>query len=237
MSELKWSCDGCDRNVIRTYLAQLASGALRLPSRVPSAASAPPSTDKRSRSTEPDLLIKRLRAAEMMRSGMEPLATQPAKSAGESLQSTMPVQSDTSPGFTRTPRVSARPSRAARSDDSKATSGSSRTPSTQGIASKTQSASQAGNKRAQKLLASDTPLSNTESFDSFEENTLAALSRSRSSLRHRAILRFLPDRRLPQFQWIPLVRSLDRPRSRVDPHRLRIVQSLRGSIWRSIKRF
>ena len=60
-----------DRDTIRTHLAQLASGSLRLPSNVPSTASANPPTGKRSRSTDPGLPIKRSRSAKMTRAGTE----------------------------------------------------------------------------------------------------------------------------------------------------------------------
>ena len=64
---------GCD--VIRTHLSQLASTSLRLPSDVPSTASATPPTGKRIRSMEPDLSIKLPRAAKMPQSGTESVAT------------------------------------------------------------------------------------------------------------------------------------------------------------------
>ena len=73
-----------DRDVIRTHLAQLASRSFRLPSEVSSAASANPPTGKRSRSTEPDLPIKRPLAAKMTRSGTESVFTASVKPAGES---------------------------------------------------------------------------------------------------------------------------------------------------------
>ena len=44
-----------DRDTIRTHVAQLASGSLRLPSDAPSTASATAPTGKRSRSTDPGL--------------------------------------------------------------------------------------------------------------------------------------------------------------------------------------
>ena len=57
-----------DRDGIRTHLAQLASGTLRLPSGVLSAASATTPTSNRSRPTETHPPIKRPRTAKMTRS-------------------------------------------------------------------------------------------------------------------------------------------------------------------------
>ena len=172
-----------DRHVIRTHLAQLSIGTLHLPSGVPSDTSATTPTSKRSRSTESHFPIKRPRAAKMTRSGTEAVDTPSVKSSSGSPRSTGPVLSATLSGFTGASPVSARSSRSARSDESKVTSGSARIPSTQGVASETRSAFQAGNERDQKLPARDPPLSDTEPFQSNKEDTLAALSGSRSSLR------------------------------------------------------
>ena len=136
-----------DRDVIRTHLALLASGTLNLSSGVPPAAFATTPIRKRTRSREPNLPIKRPRAAKMTRSETESVATPSDKSACGSLQSTGPVQSATSFSFTGASRVSARSSRSARSDASKATLGSARILSTQKVARKKRSDLQAENKR------------------------------------------------------------------------------------------
>ena len=60
-----------DRDTIRSHLTQLASGSLRLPSDVPSTASATAPTGKRFRSTVPGLPFKRPRTAKLTRAGTE----------------------------------------------------------------------------------------------------------------------------------------------------------------------
>ena len=137
-----------DRDTIRTNLAQLASGSLRLPSNVPSTTSATATTGKRSSSTDPGLQIKRPRTAKLTRARTESVDTTKAKSAGESPRSTGPVRSAKSSGSDGIPRVSTQPSRSTRSDGSTATSGSARTPTPQGTAGRKRSASQTGSKRS-----------------------------------------------------------------------------------------
>ena len=165
-----------DCDTIRTHLAQLASGSLRLSSNVPSKSSATAPTGKQSRSTDPGLPTKRPRTVKLTRAGTESVDTAKAKSVGESPRSTGPVRSAKSSVSDGIPRVSTRPSRSTHSDGFTATSGPARTPTTQGTASRKRSASQTGSKRAQKLPATVPPLSDTESFESSEEDTLAALS-------------------------------------------------------------
>ena len=162
-----------DRDTIRTHLAHLASGSLRLPSDTPSTASATAPTGKRSRSTDPGLPIKHYRTAKLTRAGTKSVETPKAKSAGNSPRSAGPVRSAKSSGSDGMPRVSARSSRSTRSYRSTPTSGSARTPTTHGPAGGNRSASQPRCKRGQNHPASVPLLSDTESFES-EEDTLAA---------------------------------------------------------------
>ena len=82
-----------DCDTIRTYLAQLASGSLRLSSNVPSKSSANAPTGKQSRPTDPGLPTKRPHTVKMTRAGTESVDTAKAKSTGESPRSTGPVRS------------------------------------------------------------------------------------------------------------------------------------------------
>ena len=148
-------------------------------------ASATAPTGKRSRSTDPGLPIKRPRTAKLRRGGTESVDTPKAKLNGESPRSAGPVRSAKSFGSDGMSRFSTRSSKSTRSDGSTPLSGSARTPTTQGTAGGKRSASQPRSKQAQKLPASVPSLSDTESFGSSEEDTLAALSGSRSSLRRR----------------------------------------------------
>ena len=117
---------------------------------------------KRSRSMAPNLPVKRPREAKMARSGKGTAVSHSVKSAGESLQSTGLVRSTKPSRFGKTSRIPARSSRPDRLDETKATSGSARTSSTERIVGNTRSASKTGNKRTQKLPVSNLSLFNTE---------------------------------------------------------------------------
>lgn len=165
-----------DRDEIRTQLARLASGALPFPSNVPSADSTDVQTSKRSRPARSSLPTKRPRTSKSTRSGSDRAATPPATPTGDSgrsKRSTKSVRSAKSSVPAETPPASKQPV------------GSTNASSAQGIASKSPSGSQTGGKRAQKLPAKDLSSSETESFSSTEEDTLAALFGSRSSLQRR----------------------------------------------------
>ena len=113
---------------------------------------------------------------------MESEAIPSVKSTGRILRSTGPVGPTQTSGSKEGFPKSARSSRQAQHDKSQASSGRSTRPvrPTQGLAGKTRSNFQTGNKRTQKLPASNLSLSETDSFESSDENTLAALSGSRS---------------------------------------------------------
>ena len=103
-------------------------------------------------------------------------------------RSTKPSESDEPPCLSKKIYISARPKQ------SNTTPGSAQASSTQGVLSIALSASNANGDRAQKLPADCLFTSNTEPFESFEEDTLDDLSGSRSSLRHRGSSKNAPPR-------------------------------------------